>query len=271
MPNAQCIRKCNQLIRQLESKPYFAAALPALTTKIANLQRNFENTGVPSTVAYKQAIKSVLSHLHDVMRDGQPLVEAEIIDRINRGLISNADQARKSAAGNIFQQMVAYILAKNVIENNITKNVIVTTSTKNMIDTYAAIQVGDDIQKPDSDVIIYSPDNGTPIMNLSCKTSCRERAGQTYKWKLLCDLVTCDCDHKGNNPNCPSTKYGLSYTPERNILICFITTDFYDELANPQIAAMFNFFDYSYVAKEVSNNPNILTLENIVDNINTEF
>lgn len=271
MPSATCIQKCNQLIRQLEGKPYFAAALPALNTKISNIQQELESIGMSTDDARKQAIKNVLSHLHDVMRDGQPLVEAEITARINRGVITNADQARKSAAGNIFQQMVAYILAKNVIENNITKNVIVTTSTQNIIDTYAAIQVGDDTQKPDSDVIIYSPNDNTPIMNLSCKTSCRERAGQTYKWKLLCDLVTCECDHKDNNPNCPSTKYELSYTPERKILICFVTSDFYNELANPQIAAMFNFFDYSYVAKELSHNPNILTLENIIDNINAEF
>jgi type II restriction enzyme len=205
------------------------------------------------------------------MRKGQSLVEEKIDNRIASGLITNADQARKSAAGNIFQQMVAYVIAQNVIENNITKNVIVTTSTSNIISEYAAIQVGEDVQKPDSDVIIYSPDGDTPIMNLSCKTSCRERAGQTYKWKLLCDLATCDCDHKNNNPNCPSTKYGLAYTPAKKILICFVTSDFYNELSNPQIAAMFNFFDYSYVAKETSLNTNIYTLDTIIDNINNEF
>lgn len=271
MPNTKCIQECNKLIRQLESKPYFAAALPALNSKVTNIQQNLENNGISTDLARKQAIKKVLSHLHDVMREGQPLVEAEITTRINLGSIKNADQARKSAAGNIFQQMITYVLAKNVIEGNITKNVIITTSTKSLINTYAAIHVGDDIQKPDSDVIIYSPEDNTPIMNLSCKTSCRERAGQTYKWKLLCDLVTCDCEHKNVNPNCPATKYGLSYIPERKILICFVTSDFYNELANPQIAAMFNFFDYSYVAKDISHNPNIFTLENIIDNINFEF
>ena len=271
MPSAACTHKCQQLIQQLERKPYFAAALPALSLKIQELQQTLENNGVVSHIARKLAIKNVLAHLHDVMRAAQPLVEAEIMNRINTGLITNPDQARKSAAGNIFQQMVAYILAQNVIENNITKNVIVTTSTKSIIDDYAAIQVGDDIQTPDSDVIVYSTDDNTPIMNLSCKTSCRERAGQTYKWKLLCDLATCNCDHKYQNPDCPSTRYGLSYSPEKKILICFVTSDFYEELTNPQIAAMFNFFDYSYVAKSISPNPNILTLDNIIDSINNEF
>lgn len=52
--------------------------------------------------------------------------------------------------------MFAYALAKNVVEGNITVNVIITTSVTNIIEQYAAIRVGEDIQKPDSDVIVYS-------------------------------------------------------------------------------------------------------------------
>ena len=271
MPNEKCINACKKLISMIEKKDYFSAALPVLNTKIQEIQHELESNGISSDDAHKQALKMVLASLHDIMRDSEQLVENKINDRIIAGIINNRDQARKSAAGNIFQQMLAYILALNILEGNITKNVIVTTSTKSIVDKYAAIHVGNDTQKPDSDVIVYSLDNDTPIINISCKTSCRERAGQTYKWKLLCDLATCDCDHKDDSPDCPCRKYDLSYVPQKKILICFVTTDFYNELRNPQIAAMFNFFDYSYIAKEESDNPKILTLDNIIDSINNEF
>lgn len=108
-------------------------------------------------------------------------------------------------------------------------------------------------------------------MNFSCKTSCRERAGQTYKWKLMCDLATCNCDHKEENPNCPVTRYNLTYIPSRPILTCFATTDFYDELSNPQISAMFHFFDFSYIAKTTSPSDSVSILETVVDDINQVF
>ena len=271
MPNEICIKECKKLIRNLEKKDYFSAALPVLNKKTQEIQLELESNGISSDDAHKQALKKVLASLHDIMRQSEQLVENIITDRINAGRIKDRDQARKSAAGNIFQQMLAYMLALNILEGNITKNVIVTTSTKEIVDKYAVIYVGDDTQKPDSDVIVYSLDNDTPIMNISCKTSCRERAGQTYKWKLLCDLATCDCDLKDDHPDCPCHKYNLSYVPEKKILICFVTADFYNELANPQIAAMFHFFDYSYVAKEKTDDPKILTLDNIIDSINNEF
>lgn len=270
MPSEECRQKCSALIEKLETNTYFSAALPALNQKWNEIKDGLINKGTTEAEAQKQAYKLVLSHLHDVMRGAESLVEIKINDRINRGEIQDASQARKSAAGNIFQQMIAYVLAKNVLLGNISKNVIVTTSTKNLIEEYAAIRVGDDIQKPDSDILVYSPDANTPIMNLSCKTSCRERAGQTYKWKLLCDLATCNCDHKDDNLNCPATKYGLAYTATKKILVCFITADFYNELTNPQIAAMFHFFDFSYVAKETCV-PNIAALNRIIDDINSVF
>ena len=108
-------------------------------------------------------------------------------------------------------------------------------------------------------------------MNFSCKTSCRERAGQTYKWKLLSDLASCDCDHKEGNDKCPVNIYQLEYSSQRKIKVCFITADFYDEIAQPQIAAMFNFFDYSYVAKPTSNITTIKPLEDVIDDINNCF
>jgi type II restriction enzyme len=272
MAESRNIEICKRLIRALESKTYFRTALSAYTERFNQISTGLIASGISEVESNKRAYVMILSHLHDIMRNAEPLVEAVISARIESGNIRDASQARKSAAGNIFQQMFAYALAKNVVEGNITVNVIITTSVTNIIEQYAAIRVGEDIQKPDSDVIVYSEDiKNSPIMNFSCKTSCRERAGQTYKWKLLCDLATCRCDHKIGNNNCPATKYKLEYSPIRDIKTCFVTTDFYNELTNPQICAMFNFFDYSYIAKTMTPAANIKSLEYVIDDINAIF
>ena len=272
MSKGEYIIASEKLIHTLEQKSYFSAALPAYHRAIAEIREQLMNGGADMSSADTQAEKEVLSHLHDVMREAQPLVENFIAARVASGVIRSADQARKSAAGNIFQQMFAYAIAKNVLNGNITVPITVTMSVSGIIDKYAAIAVGDDIQKPDSDVIIYCDENeNSPILNFSCKTSCRERAGQTYKWKLLCDLATCRCDYREGNTNCPATKYNLSYAPAREIKMCFVTTDFYNELNNPQISAMFHFFNHTYVAKPVSPAANIQILQDVIADINSCF
>jgi len=93
----------------------------------------------------------------------------------------------------------------------------------------------------------------------------------TYKWKLLCDLATCKCKYKDGNETCPATKYRLAYIPKRDIQMCFVTADFYNELNNPQISAMFHFFDNAYIAKTVSPSVDIKILTSVVDDINLAF
>ena len=264
------ISECNKLIRKLERNNYFSAALPAYNTRLSEIVTGLQRTGVAE--AQKNGYIKILSYLSGIMRAAQPLVEEFIQQRVNSGIISDASQARKSAAGNIFQQFVAYTLAKNVVLGNIEREVIVTTSTKKILDDYAVIKVGDDVQKPDSDVLIYSPsDTHSPIINFSCKTSCRERAGQTFKWKLLCDIATCDCEHKSTTASCPANRYHLDYHPQRQICMCFVTSDFYDEIGQPQIAAMFNFFDQSFVAKPGVEDGSIRSFENVIDYINSLY
>lgn len=264
------ISECNKLIRKLERNNYFSAALPAYNTRLSEIVTGLQRAGVAE--AQKNGYIKILSYLSGIMRAAQPLVEEFIQQRVNSGIISDASQARKSAAGNIFQQFVAYTLAKNVVLGNIEREVIVTTSTKKILDDYAVIKVGDDVQKPDSDVLIYSPsDTHSPIINFSCKTSCRERAGQTFKWKLLCDIATCDCEHKSTTASCPANRYHLDYHPQRQICMCFVTSDFYDEIGQPQIAAMFNFFDQSFVAKPGVEDGSIRSFENVIDYINSLY
>lgn len=272
MSKAAHIKECEKLIRDIKRKTYFPAAFPVYEYVLAELVAEQTAAGLNSDAALKVASQKVLSRLHDIMRAAQPLVEQVITDRVTSGEIRSADQARKSAAGNVFQQMLAYAIAQNIIIGNVTKPVAVTMSVNNLIEQYAAIHVNEDVLKPDSDVIVYAPEgDDSPIMNFSCKTSCRERAGQTYKWKLMCDLATCNCDHKDTTPTCPVTKYNLTYSPSRQILTCFATTDFYNELSNPQVSAMFNFFDYAYIAKPTSPSNRISILETVVDDINQVF
>lgn len=272
MPEAAHIRACRTLIRHLQKKTYFPVALPVYERILAELTAAQLAAGCSESDAEKAAARQILSRLHDVMRAAQPLVEGEITARKAAGRIVDANQARKNAAGNVFQQMLAYSIARNILLGNITKPVAVTMSVKSLIGQYAAIQVGEDTLTPDSDVIVYAPENETsPVMNFSCKTSCRERIGQTYKWKLMCDLATCTCAHKAGNPDCPATRYNLIYTPTRQILTCLATADFYDELRNPQISASFHFFDYSYIAKTTSPSAAVRTLETVVDDIHHVF
>ena len=272
MPVPANIRNCIKLIRKLESMTYFAGALGTYNNKLSELSAVLleENPGLSEVDVLKASYRKILSHLSSIMRSAQDNVEAIIQSRVDSGEISNADQARKSTAGNIFQQMIAYTFAKNIVLGNITGNLTVTMSTANILDEYATIKVGEDSQKPDSDVLIYDEDDtASPIMNFSCKTSCRERAGQTYKWKLLSDLASCDCEHKEGNDKCPVNIYQLDYSLRRKIKVCFVTADFYDEISQPQIAAMFNFFDYSYIAKPTSSITTIKPLETVIDDINS--
>ena len=53
--------------------------------------------------------------------------------------------------------------------------------------------------------------------------------------------------------------------------MCFVTSDFYNEVAQPQIAAMFNFFDKSYLAQSTSSVKSIQTFDKVIDDINKYF
>ncbi len=54
----------------------------------------------------------VLNYLTKIMEDAKPEVEKLIQQRIKKSIISNAEQARKTIAGNGFQGLVAYSLIR---------------------------------------------------------------------------------------------------------------------------------------------------------------
>jgi type II restriction enzyme len=239
------IKENELLIKKLENMEYYKPTAEIYDQKI----KKFKKSGLSS----KEANLKILNHLTSILTESQYGVEKIIKTKMSKGEISDDKQARKAIAGSNFQSLIAYALAKNVLYGNIDQDVIVNVRTSNhpLIKKYATIKVGDDenTQKPDSDVLLYKNDETSPIINFSCKTSLRERAGQTYRWKLLVDLSTCDCKSILFNPKCPINKYKLKYETSRKIYMCFVTSDLYGEINNPQIYGMFSFFDYSFVTK----------------------
>ena len=152
----------------------------------------------------------------------------------------------------------------NKLQLNIKSNVFITSKRSEIkdFDKIATIKVGNETQKPDVDLIIYTKKEDITIdkcIILSLKTSLRERAGQTYKWKLLMEIATTE------NPI--KEKYDIEYNPDSLPLVCFATVNFYNEINSPQHKGMFKFFDNSFIGKPI-NNEFINSLSNLIDYVN---
>lgn len=208
--------------------------------------------------------KMLLEQLYEILVATKSNVEKLLVDRKNIGEIRDIAQARKSIAGNAFSNLVIYTFLQNKQYGNIRPNIYITSKKSEIkgFDKIATIYVGDETQKPDADLIIYTlnPDDSVnKCIILSLKTSLRERAGQTYKWKLLMEIATTD--------NVIKDKYDIEYNPSCIPLVCFATVNFYDEINNPQHRGMFKFFDKSFIGKPV-NNEFINSLSHLVDYVN---
>lgn len=225
----------------------------------------------------KQATVKILDYLTDILTSSTEGVEEVINERFNDGLIKDKAQTRKSVAGNNFQKLVTYSLLKNVKIGNLSNNIIVTLTASNnkIIKEYAVIHANEEEQKPDVDVLVYNANiekNTLPIVIFSCKTSMRERAGQTYKWKLLLDIATSECEHISDTPECPHNLYKIKYDKTRDVYMVFTTSDLYNEVSQPQIAGMFSFFDKTYVTKPAAPSvSNLETFSNVIDFLNNIY
>lgn len=192
-------------------------------------------------------IEAALSCLTEIMRSSERAVGDLIRNRIQQGEIADFSQASKAVAGNGFQGLVAYALIYLQRHGAISDQLVITLKPKRhpLIERYASIQVGDDVQKPDVDLMIYHKTElaNKPVLIFSMKTSLRERVGQTYKWKLLMDIASSsDCMEV-------KSKYGLSFQMIADFRVGLITTNFYNEITQPQQIGMLNFFDYVYLTK----------------------
>lgn len=237
-------------LQEIESKAYM---LPVLQ-KIELYQK-------------KNSLKNTLDYLHDIIVSSKDEVEIIIQKRVTDGLIKNADQSRKSIVGSIFPFCIIYIFLK-LKENGLVNKNIYITSNKNIpiLEKILTVYIDGETQKPDMDLVIYSEDTQGLLQKciiLSLKTSLRERAGQTYRWKLLLEIATStDCSVKD--------KYNIDYHSTEMPLVCFSTINFYNEINNPQHRGMLKFFDRAFIGKPIDSEF-ISRLSGLIDYANEQL
>jgi len=192
--------------------------------------------------------KKMFDEIHTIMVESKKDVDKLLVKREKAGEIKSKDQARKSIAGAVFSNTIMYIFIKNKELGAISKDIFITSKYKNLkgFEKISTIHVDKETQKPDCDLVIYKLKENEQLdkcMIVSLKTSLRERAGQTYKWKLLMEIASSE--------NAIKNKYNIKYNPEQFPLIVFATVNFYNEINNPQHRGMFKFFDKSFIAKNI--------------------
>ena len=190
----------------------------------------------------------VFDEIFTILNEAKTFVDEYLNQRRVKGEIKDEKQALKSIAGNSFSQALIYIFLKNKEIGNIREDIFITSQISKVpsFKEISVINVDGETQKPDCDLVIYSLNGDNTLkkcMILSLKTSLRERAGQTYKWKLLMEIAISD--------NSIKKKYNIDYNTEKMPLIGFATVNFYNEINNPQHRGMFKFFDQSFIAKNI--------------------
>lgn len=220
--------------------PKNAVALDALRRKyyFPVLERAFQ------TFRDAHGLPAAADRITAAMRDSQPAIEQLIRQRMASGAINDASQARKAVAGNGFQTLVLRFLIAMQADGLVPADVIFTLKPKKhpLIEEFATIRAGGETLKPDLDLLAYTETSDVAAI-YSLKTSLRERAGQTQRWKLLLDIATA--------PDCDSIKqkYALNYDGSRRFKMGLITTNFYDEIMAPQQRGLLRFFDYVYLTR----------------------
>lgn len=136
---------------------------------------------------YKRALDNLDEIITSSNIDVQKLLEA----RKEEGYIKDTKQASKSIVGKIFEYSISYCFYKLKERGLINSQILVTSKRKSKsaknLEELMTINVAGDIQKPDADLFFYTLDETNNVNNfiiISLKTSLRERAGQTYRWKL---------------------------------------------------------------------------------------
>jgi len=228
----------NKVLESVKVNPYMQ--------KTISLVENFVENH--ASKEKKVAYLVVFDEIFRILNEAKPYVDEYLKERKNKGEIKDEKQALKSIAGNSFSWTLVYIFLKNKEFGSIRENIFITSQISKVpsFKEISIINVDGETQKPDCDIVIYSLNEDESLkkcMILSLKTSLRERAGQTYKWKLLMEIATSE------NPI--KEKYNIDYNPEKMPLVAFATVNFYNEINNPQHRGMFKFFDKSFIAKNV--------------------
>ena len=198
----------------------------------------------------KYGVIESLDYMNSLISSCKDDVEIILKKRKDKGQIKDIPQARKAVVGNIFQRCIMYIFFKSKNSGLVPHNLCATTKTKSkLFEKHTSIKIGEETQKPDMDLIFYKLDKKGKFQGciiVSLKTSLRERAGQTYKWKLLLEIATSNNEIKD--------KYNICFDVKNAPKVCFATINFYDEINQPQHRGMFKFFDGSFIGKPIENN-----------------
>jgi type II restriction enzyme len=238
------------------SQPYY------MTPPLKHIESILQNSKEP-----KSEWRNIFDKLYEILTKSKDEVEKLLKERVEKGEIKDIDQARKSIVGNAFSNLFIYTFLKNKIYENIKSTIFINNRISEIkgFKNIATIRVGSETQKPDVDIVIFTQKSNGLIdksIILSLKTSLRERAGQTYKWKLLLEIATSD------NPI--KEKYEISYQTQQIPYICFATVNFYNEIDNPQYRGMFKFFDEVFIAKPIERDF-IKPLSKLIDFVNDKL
>jgi type II restriction enzyme len=218
-------------------------ATPYMNESISLIEK-FVALQIDKTLGYL----AVFDEIFTILNSAKSSVDIYLAERKLNGEIKDEKQALKSIAGNSFSQAIIFVFLQNKILGNIRPDIFITSQKSKVpsFDEISTINVDGETQKPDCDLVIYSLNIDNTLkkcMILSLKTSLRERAGQTYKWKLLMEIATSE--------NSIKEKFNISYKPTVMPLVCFATVNFYDEINQPQQRGMFKFFDKAFIAKNI--------------------
>lgn len=203
-------------IQNIESKYYMKPIIDAINLDISKNNLKWHE---------------VFDRLYNYLENNKDTVKELTQKRVKEGKIKNSEQAIKSIAGGAFSNLIIWVFLKNKENNYIKENIFITSNIRRIKEWQKLflIKVGEETQKPDVDLVIYSLNSNNDLnkcLILSLKTSLRERAGQTYKWKLLMEIAKEEYKLKD--------KYDISYNPPVLPLVCFATVNFYNEINNPQ-------------------------------------
>lgn len=240
-------------IQNIESKYYMKPMIKAINLDISK-----------NNVKWNE----VFDKLYNYLENNKNAVKELTQKRVKEGIITNSEQAIKSIAGGAFSNLIIWVFLKNKEQNYIKDNIFITSNIRRIKEwqNLFLIKVGEETQKPDVDLVIYSLNSNNNLhkcMILSLKTSLRERAGQTYKWKLLMEISKEESKLKD--------KYDISYNPPVLPLVCFATVNFYNEINNTQNRGMFKFFDCAFIGKDIENKDFIKPLSYIIEYIDKEL
>lgn len=253
---ADLSKKEQKRLKEIESKYYFTPSQKKLESFIS------QNGDTPE--AWKRSFDQIYNFLTQANEEVQIILNK----RKESGEIKDTKQASKSIVGNLFSELLIFIFLKNKEAGNIHEDIFISSRPSQVpeFENFTTIHIGNDTQKPDCDIIIYKLKNQKELeklLILSLKTSLRERAGQTYKWKLLLEIASSENEIK--------EKYNIRYDAPKMPTVCFATVNFYNEINQPQHRGMFQFFDKSFIAKDIETEDFISNLSALVDYLQEEF